>query len=318
MPKFRPYVSPFELLAKKIGPVGDLRNLYYKYNKFDDLFSEEGGDPRDTNKLSFYILGGFNPLLAMRKDFVDTFKPYKSRFYIARDFLQPFRGIGNILKGVFNILVSPVLFLANTFRYAYRAIAERSLNLFANNMAMNFARTGGGILDGITSLIRGVGQLVTTPLTWLIRMPLRGIITGVKGMPTVVDSLKKKAEKTEVLLKKENITLNDAIAIDHVVLGFYGKMLKGMQRGQKPGADTVTLQTKSEACDLFANSTEAYGNLKELERRKIPDINRYWEVEDGPIKRAKALAFLRAFTNGGANLLVNENDESQALLNGNP
>jgi len=135
------------------------------------------------------ILGGFNPLINMGKDIADTFKPYKSNFHVVRDLTQPIRGIGNIIKGAFEVAASPLLFLGNTVRYA--AISEDS-KVFGYNMKINAARTLGGLLSGVTNTIRGISQVITTPLNWLVKMPLRGLITAIKGKPKIEDSQKRK------------------------------------------------------------------------------------------------------------------------------
>jgi hypothetical protein len=59
---------------------------------------------------------------------------------------------------------------------------------------------GGGILDGISSIIRGATQIISTPLTWCLRMPLRGLITAVKGYPTVLQQIESRIEALKFLV----------------------------------------------------------------------------------------------------------------------
>lgn len=96
----------------------------------------------------FYFL---QPLAYMGKDFNDSFKQFKSPYYIKRDFLQPYHGAENIFNGSKNI-----------------GYGITTLN-------------GGLIALGVADILRGVTRILTTPLTWFIRMPLRGLITAFTG-----------------------------------------------------------------------------------------------------------------------------------------
>lgn len=48
----------------------------------------------------------------------------------------------------------------------------------------------GGILEGISSLTRGVTQVITTPLTWFLKMPTRVVMSVFRGMPTFNEQVK--------------------------------------------------------------------------------------------------------------------------------
>lgn len=315
MPKFKPYESPFEYLSKKIRPLKYLADFYYKINKFDDPSITFGKDPRDP--LRPYFLGGFNPVLSIGKDSVDTFKPYKSNFYFFRDLIQPFRGLGNIVKSIFNLVISPLLFVANTLKYLCLGIAQRSFFLFSENMKMNIAKSSGGFLEGITSLLRGLGQVVTTPATWFLRIPLRAIITRVKGMPTLVESQKNNAEKTIAMVNKEGKNIEDTIAIDRKIPSFYTKTLKALIRGQKLGADYQEVEEKFHACTQF---TEKHLNDKGAQAIKsygvaLKDSYDY-NVIDNKESRRLAISFLSIFSNKVVltNTEQNKPHESDALF----
>lgn len=306
MPKFRPYESPFEILTRKISVLEHLSDFYYQYNKFDDPISTLGRDPR--SKLSPYFLGGFNPLFAMAKDAVDTFKPYKASFYVARDLIQPFRGIGNTLRGIFNIVVTPFLFLANTFRYAYYGIKYKDFSFFKNSMARNGVKSAGGILDGITSVIRGAAQVITTPFTWFIRMPLRGIITAVKGMPTVVDLQKEKAEKITALVEKQQKTLEDGIKIDREICGLYRKVTTATKRNQEVGADAEKLDALFSECSKFTEKRLNSRGPLQAQAGVVDEDGSFYHVRHDKNAHKNALKFLGMFTQKK----ISDTDESEA------
>lgn len=86
MSKFRPFNSPIKRFVRKFGNLGNLLiETYYKLNPFDDYHPSD-----EQNRLEFQFasefLSAFNPFIAMAKDVRDTFKPYKSAFYLRRDF----------------------------------------------------------------------------------------------------------------------------------------------------------------------------------------------------------------------------------------
>jgi|GEM_PF-4039331 len=92
------------------------------------------------------------------KDYLDTFKPYKGWFYVKRDLKQPYEGWKNLKLGVLEI----------TGRI--RQQKDKSFGL------------------GVSGIFRGLTQMVTAPLTWGLRMPLRAIITGVSGGFEIAES----------------------------------------------------------------------------------------------------------------------------------
>lgn len=316
MPKFIPYESPSAYLARKFQFFHWLRSRYFKFNKFDDELIMRARDPR--SRLSPYFLGGLNPLLAMKKDVVDTFKPYKSNYYILRDLIQPVRGVGNIVKGLFNTVVAPLIFLANVPRYAVIGISQRSFGLFAENMAMNNARAGGGLLDGLTSIIRGVTQIVTTPLTLCIRMPLRGIITAVRGKPTVCQNVEKRIEKLETLIRKEYKTVDDTIAIDRGIQSLKVKVTKAEKRGQKVGADVNIINQKLDLCSKFTRKTlSAAGSTAAHIYGVVTSESYVYLPDDGKHERTNALNFLGLFKTKRANASQGNSQtptESDALI----
>ncbi|WP_147281903.1 hypothetical protein [Legionella feeleii] len=204
--------------------INELRSFYFNYNKFDGKLITLARDPRSN--LGSYFFGGLNPLLAIGKDFIDTFKPYKSNYYVQKDLIQPIRGLGNIIKGLFNIVASPLIFVANTVRYAMIALEQRHFGLFAENMTLGSVKAAGGLLDGISSILRGSTQLVSTPLTWCLRMPLRGLITAIRGNPTVQQNLETRVNNLETLINKDEKTIDDTIAIDKEIQSIRVKVVK--------------------------------------------------------------------------------------------
>jgi hypothetical protein len=178
------------------------------------------------------FVGSFQPMADMLKDVIDTVKPYKSSYGLKRDILQPIRGITNVAKGVAILIATPVLFVANAVRYA---LYSGSVRNFGKNLAINAFRSATWSLDGVNNIIRGITQVATTPLTLLIKIPLRGIITGIVGRLKIEDNagIKRMANlATEgVLSEKSSGNYSD----DRYYNGHYElhrKFIKAHARGQ--------------------------------------------------------------------------------------
>lgn len=290
MPKHT-YQSPAEFLARKFNFVNFLRSLYFKINKFDDEITLDNDSRRGLVSI---LLAGFNPLRAMGKDLVDTFKPYKSNFYVLRDFIQPLRGIGNILRGLFNLVVSPILFLVNILRYVIAAIEVKSFNSFISNLNINFTRTLAGLLDGVNSLIRGATQVGTTPLTWL-RIPIRLFITTIAGQPTVSQNIEERIEDLESLILQENKTFDDCMDINNELSDIKNKLIKSKQRGQAIGADyDVVMQSYTEGA-LDSAFTRMVVQTNPNHRNSNTMFITYPVASDTETNRNIALNFLSFF-----------------------
>ncbi len=327
MPKFIPYQSPPAYLARKFRFIKQLRSLYFKYNKLDSELMIAASDPRP--KRSPFFLGGLNPILAMKKDFVDTFKPYKANYYILRDLTQPVRGVGNFVRGLFNIVAAPLIFLGNTVRYALKTIPRGDFREFGRLMLTNLVKTGGGFLDGVTSVIRGVTQVIATPATWFIKMPLRLLITAIKGKPTVCQNVEKRVEKLETLIQKDDKTLEDTIAIDREMLSIEGKAFKAWKRGQEIGVDTDAIADTFQGCPTFTEKRLNTQACARLTRSLLKDErfdggfgqtthrDYLYEPQDSADKRQSALACLSLFKKKRIDVsekLQRESKETDSLL----
>lgn len=100
------------------------------------------------------------PLYRIKKDLVDTVKPYKTFNHFMRDLLyQPFYGIGNIFRSLDIVLGGS------------RGASKTLL-----------------LASGLLYLGRGLGQIFSWPLTLVFRIPLRGLVTLINGMPWLEDS----------------------------------------------------------------------------------------------------------------------------------
>ena len=87
----------------------------------------------------------------IRKLFVDYSKPYKSYSQIVADFKQPFTGIGCVNIGLFKLL-SGIFILKPKL-----------------------------LVDGLFHMLRGIIEIITTPLAWILKPLTRSIATKIHG-----------------------------------------------------------------------------------------------------------------------------------------
>ncbi|WP_133141322.1 hypothetical protein [Legionella moravica] len=142
------------------------------------------------------------------KIFADFFKPYKSGYQVMNDFKQPFTGVVNVFMGITKSVLG-IGTLSPT-----------------------------RILDGGAHLLRGVIELAMTPLTFLVKPFVRGVLT-------LFSSYKKIEENTGVqhlvdlgtnLLEsqeeKEELSFDKMQQLLGICNDLHRKFNKSVQRGQ--------------------------------------------------------------------------------------
>jgi len=94
-------------------------------------------------------------------------------------FGQPFRGLWNIVKGAVVLPLSVARLILSPFELLIRCVIgkEKVSEVFWGNRESKIPPVLPVLMFGAGLLLRGILQVVTTPLQWLIRMPLRGLIT---------------------------------------------------------------------------------------------------------------------------------------------
>lgn len=226
------YQSLFEYLVNKdfpfaraidtkLYPVENSTLRYQNSTPYERRYNET---PR--GRWTDQFIGALQPIASMANDIQYTFKPYKSSREVLMDITQPIRGFGNILRSLINLVATPLFFLFNTVRYAF---ISGSLSNFSANMKLNLGRSTSWFIDGLSSMVRGSTQVVATPLTWALRIPLRGIITAIKGTPDISEN-----EEIQHLvdLGSQAITDNDGYTMDCIKHRLHEEYQKSASRGQ--------------------------------------------------------------------------------------
>ncbi len=134
------------------------------------------------------------PLAMVWHDIKAMGKPYKTIEEVIQDIAQPLYGLGNIVKGLSILAFNPLLGVIQSLLDQKLAILS-----YKERLLFNIAR-------GTTNLLQGVIQLLTTPLTWVLKLPIRALIIP----PITLYTLKKARELNEQLLPK-NIQVQSTI-----------------------------------------------------------------------------------------------------------
>jgi hypothetical protein len=183
MPKLsrlnKDYHSPLEIIGLSI-----FDGKLYKY------FYPEDYKKHKTDRehiIDYNVIEGFHPFTDMGKDFVNTFKPYKTWHHIAKECLQPLRVIGNILRGISILILTvpaAVLFIG-------MLLISTTLTFFIQGpkqtaeLIHGVAKSPGlwilpWFMDAVSSIVRGITQIVFTPVM-PFKFLLRGAITFFTG-----------------------------------------------------------------------------------------------------------------------------------------
>lgn len=128
---------------------------------------------RDENSYALALL----QFADMGKDFLDSFRKYRSNANIDRKHDAAMLGFG-----LGNILWAPFKIAGTVIKLAAVALRAVTYDLFKNgpwtsikNLAKGIFNAVGGVLYAAAGLIRGATQIAAAPLTFLFRMPIRAI-----------------------------------------------------------------------------------------------------------------------------------------------
>ncbi len=146
-----------------------------------------------------WLFGTMRPIVDCWYDFVDTFKPYKSMSHLLQETLKPAFGLLNILFGI-SILILSVLSIIVFAGFSFGLISRYILFSISPSVYFFFFffpedLTIGGVIkklssnlvlfssymltcliEGVTTIMKGVIQIITYPFTLLIKIPFKALV----------------------------------------------------------------------------------------------------------------------------------------------
>ncbi len=231
------------------------------YGLFLDLFYEASkalGVPQVRYEVDFsasdQFKGALQPLFDMAKDAVDTFKPYRSNFYVRRDALQPVFGLANILKGILYLLTVPLLVLIIAPIYALVNINRTTGKEVGEFLLM----AASWLIDGALSIVRGATQLAFTPLGWA-KMGIRALISKFTGKEDLW--IENRPGIQDLVNKNED---DSHINKQELAKAVHSKYEKGIKRGEETGLtgqDQATARSFVSASSTSSADSESYLKL---------------------------------------------------------
>jgi hypothetical protein len=224
------------ILAELTVKVGLTKFSFIENLLFYSIY--EKGLNENNQPMVNMLTSSAKPFRKMKKDLVDLIKPYKKgrmMSLMGREFFQAVRGLGNIVKGLI-ILASAVItgslrLLATPFTFS-NSHYKRDLKYPFYWMA-----------DGLAEIIRGLTQVVASPLTILLKMPIRSLITLIKGPAYAEDNPKIQKALSEANHAMEHST-NDAATLLNLTAEIQRQMVKAFCKGQRTRLNTAELQKK--------------------------------------------------------------------------
>lgn len=195
------------------------------------------------------FVGALQPFADMIQSGKNSFRPYKSRSNRRSDALMPVRGFINLGRGIATILAATGLFFFNFVRAFVSGSVKQS-------MKNNFINTGAWLLNGFANVVRGLTQVAASPLSYLVRMPVRSYKSR-NGFQKFEDS----AEVQGLLAKAEEINKQ---LLDNTVVSSEATRLRA----------SLQQQRKSIVQSLHEEYTIAQQNGQKMKFRMLEDATK--------------------------------------------
>lgn len=170
----------------------------------------------------------YKSLTDLSKDFKNTFKPYKSNFYLQRDMKQPLYALRHLLLALVSLICLPLWPFLAVGLTVYHVIDGKN---FEGTLADTIRKPSTGVKLAVcffSELAAGLIQLTTFPLNYIIRIPLRKYLTE-KNKPMLLaerPTIQRLASEFEQALETQNWP---ALYVIHSVLE--KKLDKSLKRG---------------------------------------------------------------------------------------
>ncbi len=178
----------FNFKSQSISPAPFAASIM-KLDIYASFLLKHHGSVAKASLINFFG-GSFQPIVDIGNDFKKTFTRYKSSAHLYRDVFVLFIGIKNIMKGLsYGVICLPFL-IYSIFRFdelftgpqGWHGLSPRDKYLLRLSTAAAWC------FKGPMEIVRGGIQIISTPLTYLIRLPLRYFLGKGKDYPDAIDN----------------------------------------------------------------------------------------------------------------------------------
>lgn len=166
------------------------------------------------------------------KDSRDTGKPYKKSsygYYVWRDVIQPLRGFKNLLMSILFLSAVPFIYLIGAVISVFTAF--RSKHTYFNEMRNMHNIASLFLLASKAHFILGCIQVLTTPYTWLLRIPHRLKLTFQHGARHMEDSIGLNKNVDDINLTKKQTKQSDIKLLIQSTKILHARFKKAFWRG---------------------------------------------------------------------------------------
>lgn len=198
------------------------------------------------------ILGGFQPLADIVTDVQECVKPYKFSNQLKRDLMQPLRGAGNIIVSLMYLAFALTLLLDKETPW------QRNLSW---------------AIYSLSNIFKGVTQCLFTPFTWLIKIPLRGLITLFNPSPQT--NWEDKDSVQSLVESAQNI---DEEGLSDICTELHRKFLNACDKG-KTTAITPHEETNIYV-NIFALNDSRHIRIDPVTYKKYSNQQTKYKIED--------------------------------------
>jgi hypothetical protein len=194
----RYYLEKLDFFQIRNITIFDYRYNDHSYNLYSVALAEAERTTQkeeEFTKLMQYLATKFAYSLWL--DFSNTFKPYPKDngnvIYLEFDLIfdnaygtekqlewwQPWIGIKHLVGGLAGLIATPFMLLNDLIQDLFRS---KSLPHLLYNGLLSVALVIPRLLNSAAHVVKGLTQIVATPLTWLVKKPLRSLLSGARNL----------------------------------------------------------------------------------------------------------------------------------------
>lgn len=164
-------------LIKEDGIIDNIVDRLHSIDFEQSLMFDENPHESYRNLLDF-IVSTAQPFVSMIRDLEYYLEPYNSYNDIFTDALQPIRGLLNCIRALINVILMPAMCAS------LGVLAFRDEGILAASLT-SIIFGAQSMLDSLSSFIRGIQQIATTPFAWLVKIPVRSLHTVISGFQPI-------------------------------------------------------------------------------------------------------------------------------------
>ncbi len=287
------------------------------YTHFKDLFYDLSNpfsktiDEVGSNLLDRQISGVLLPVVEIVVEVRDLFIPYEEPSDILNDILRPVWGIINVAQGLIKIALAPlvlaislvlnvgrVLFFNLPRMLLYYAGFIDHLSFFSLFEGRRFVESAivtiSGALEGITTVLRGVTQIVEAPIAWIKAVSL--------GTAMAIKTYKKSEEDQSIKNIEEDPSIKENI-----------NKLRPLLDNTKLKSNTLDKTSQETLCSLhyefqtkirsgrktnirFFNDDQAHSRNEVISKEEATFYKIFDSKNTNEINKEKLIEYIQSFT----------------------